>query len=114
MSLLSLITGTNPWLLALVVVVVLGGTFGAGYGTAVHQYANVAATAYADGQKAQHDRDVQMHTTALAVGQNVAKADKAHDDRLHVIVSSIHEPNAPSACNLPPAVAEAITNAGAY
>jgi len=106
--------GTNPWVLLFGAFLGLTVAFGGGYYTATKVFATAQSSAVENAVAAQADRDKKAIAAANAESARVAAADAAHGQKVDVIVKTISEPNAPTACNLPADVAKKITDAGAY
>jgi hypothetical protein len=106
----------NPytWLIgALVAVLILGGTFGAGFYTATKVYVKASASAATVAAKAQQHYDLKAHDIALHYDLAAGPVKIVHDTKVVRLVQVIHE-TSPAVCALPPNVADALNKAGVY
>jgi hypothetical protein len=113
----SAVLGGNPasWgIAALVAVMVLGSTFGAGFYEATRVQATATASVAVKSAKAQEKHDVAQHAAAVVVSNDTRKADVIHDTKIVTLIQTIHDQAAPAVCDLSPSDADALNKAASY
>lgn len=115
------IVGGGPWewaALALGVVLVLGGAFGAGALWQASRDVKAAVSAAPAAVAAQHDHDVKNHNDAVAGDAPIKAADKARDDKLTAILAALAAKPKPlpsadpqKSCAMTPDVVELLNDA---
>lgn len=112
------LVGGGPWewaALALGVVLVLGGTFGAGALWQASRDVKAAVSAAPAAVAAQHDHDVKKHNDAVAADTTVKTADAERDKKLAAILAALAakpKPTPQNNCAMTPDVVELLNDAG--